>query len=292
MRDYAGTWTALITPFTDDGSVDEAALRKLVQEQIEGGVTGVVPMGTTGESPSTSADEDERIFQIVVEEVGDDIMVMAGTGSNSTREAIDHTKRAKNAGVDCCLVVAPYYNKPTPAGMIAHFEAVANVGLPVIVYNIFGRTGINIETETLMKIAEHENIVGVKEASGNLEQMREVIESRPDDFSVLSGDDGLTLELIKMGGDGVVSVASNIIPGRIAEMVEYALTGNFEEAEKINSHLERIFEDLFVETNPIPIKYVAHKMGKCGLNYRLPMCEPSSEACEKLDQLIYDYNLV
>lgn len=291
MRKYAGTWTAIITPFQEDGSLDEAAFRKLIQRQIENGVTGVVPVGTTGESPTTNADEDIRIFEIAVEEAGDNIMVMAGTGSNCTSDAVKYTENAKKAGVDCCLVVSPYYNKPTQTGMLAHFNAVADVGLPVIVYNIKGRTGINIETDTLMEMVKHEMIVGVKEASGDLDQMKEVLEKRPDDFSVLSGDDGLTLELIKMGGDGVVSVASNIVPDKVAEMVDYALAGNFEEAEKINKYLSGMFADLFVETNPIPVKYLASKMGLCGLQYRLPLCEPSADAQKVLDELINNYNL-
>ncbi len=291
-RKYAGTWTAIITPFKEDGSIDEPALRGLVRKQIEGGVTGVVPVGTTGESPTTSATEDFRIFAIVKEEAGDKIMVMAGTGSNCTSEAVEHTKNAKSAGVDCCLVVSPYYNKPIPEGLKAHYKAVADVGLPVIVYNIKGRTGINIDTDTLMDIAQHPSVVGVKEASGDLAQMKEVLEKRPEDFTVLSGDDSLTFELIKMGGDGVVSVASNIVPDKISEMVEYALDGNLEEASKINDHFARMFEELFVETNPIPVKYAAYKMGLCGLNYRLPMCPPTEKGRAVIDEMLNYYNLV
>ena len=291
MRTYAGTWTAIITPFQENGSLDEAAFRKLIQRQIENGVTGIVPVGTTGESPTTTMEEDYRLFEIAAEEAGDRTMVMAGTGSNCTRDAVKYTENAKKAGADCCLVVSPYYNKPTQAGMLAHFNAVADVGLPVIVYNIKGRTGINIETDTLMQIAKHEMVVGVKEASGDINQMKEVLEKRPEDFSVLSGDDGLTLELIKMGGDGVVSVASNVVPDKIAEMVDYALGGNFEEAEKINEYLSEMFSDLFVETNPIPVKYVVSKLGLCKLRYRMPLCDPSKDAQKVLDELINNYNL-
>ncbi len=290
-RKYAGTWTAIITPFHEDGSLDEGALRKIVQRQIENGVTGVVPVGTTGESPTTSAAEDARIFEIVVEEAAGKIMVMAGTGSNCTREAVEHTEAAKRAGADCCLVVTPYYNKPTQEGIYQHFMAVAEVGLPVIVYNIKGRTGVNIETDTLMEIAEHPMVVGVKEASGDLAQMKEVLDRRSDDFTVLSGDDGLTLELIKMGGDGVVSVASNLVPAKVSEMVEYALVGNFEEASKINEYLSALFSEIFVETNPIPVKYIASRMGLCELKYRLPMCEPSEKARAVLEETIRNYNL-
>ena len=290
-RKYAGTWTALITPFKADGSLDEEALRGLVKKQVEGGVTGVLPLGTTGESPCFSEEEGRRVFEIVKKEAGSEVMVMAGTGSNCTASAVEHTKIAKEIGVDLCLVVSPYYNKPTQEGLKQHFLAVAEVGLPVCVYNIKGRTGVNIETDTLMELAKNKNIVAVKEASGDLNQMKEVIERRPDDFTVLSGDDGLTLELIKMGGDGVVSVSSNILPGKVSEMVEYALDGNEKEAVKINDHLAQMFGDLFVETNPIPVKYVAHKMGLCELSYRLPMTPPGEKAVAVLDELIRTYNL-
>jgi 4-hydroxy-tetrahydrodipicolinate synthase len=290
-KKYAGTWTALITPFRDDGSVDEESLRGLVRRQVDGGVTGIVPIGTTGESPTTSMEEERRIFEIVVSEAGDRAMVMAGTGSNSTADAVKYTKNAKESGCDCCLVVSPYYNKPTDEGLRQHYKAVADVGLPVIVYNIKGRTGINIKTDVLMEIAKHEMIVGVKEASGDLDQMKEVIEKSADDFTVLSGDDGLTLDLIRLGGDGVVSVASNIVPDKISEMVDYSLGGNWDGAEEIGAHLNEMFDKLFIETNPIPVKYLVSKMGLCGLNYRLPMVEPSTEAKEVLDKLANDYNL-
>ena len=289
---YAGTWTALITPFKDDGSLDEKALRGLVRAQVEGGVTGVLPLGTTGESPCFSGDEGKRVFDIVKEEAGDDVMVMAGTGSNCTEKSVAHTKIAKECGADLCLVVCPYYNKPTQEGLRQHFLAVAEVGLPICVYNIKGRTGINMETATLMELVKNEMIVAVKEASGDMDQMKEVIAQRPDDFTVLSGDDGLTVELIKAGGDGVVSVASNIVPDKVSEMVEYALVGNFEEAEKISASLGQMFNDLFVETNPIPVKYAAHKMGLCELNYRLPMVPPSESAKIVIDEMLHNYNIV
>lgn len=293
QRPYAGTWTALITPFTKEGAIDEAALRNLVRKQIEGGVTGIVPLGTTGECPTTDANtEDRRIFEICVEEAAGQIKVMAGTGSNCTREAIHHTKLAKEAGADCCLVVCPYYNKPTEEGLRQHFLAIAEVGLPVVVYNIKGRTGINMSTELLMELAQHPMIVAVKEASGDLNQMREVIAARPDDFAVLSGDDGLTLELIQMGGDGVVSVASNIVPDQVSQMVNDALTGNTEAAQVTHNHLERMFNELFCETNPIPVKYAAHLMGLCEAEYRLPICPPSAAGKETIQNMCNHYQLV
>lgn len=302
-RKYAGTWTALITPFKKDGSIDEDSLRKLARRQIESGVAGIVPVGTTGESPTTTMEEDARIFEIVGEEIrkakseGFEIMMMAGTGSNCTRDAVKYTENAKKHGADCCLVVTPYYNKPTPKGLKLHFDAVSDVGLPVIVYNIKGRCGINIDTDTLMEIAKHTNVVGVKEASGDLDQMKEVISRRGetavgDGFTVLSGDDGMTLDLIRAGGDGVISVASNIVPDKISEMVEYALAGNFEEAGKINEQFARMFTELFVEANPIPVKYAASRMGLCELIYRLPMCEPTEKGAEVVDAMLKDYNLI
>ncbi len=298
-RKYAGTWTAIVTPFAKDGSVDESALRNMVQRQIASGVTGIVPVGTTGESPTTTTEEDAKIFQIVVEERdkavaagGPRVMVMAGAGSNSTHEASEYIGNAKKAGVDCCLIVSPYYNKPTQKGLRLHYLALAELGLPIIVYNIKGRTGVNIETDTLMEIAKHPMIVGVKEASGDMVQIKDVLARRPADFTVLSGDDGLTIEVMKNGGDGVVSVAGNLVPKELSEMVKFASEGNFEEAEKINTNLVRLFKDIFVETNPIPVKYIASRMGLCELSFRLPMCEPEDKTKEYLEETIKQYGLI
>ncbi len=291
-RTYAGTWTALITPFKKDGSLDEEAFRRLVQKQIEGGITGIVPSGTTGESPTTTSAEDIRLFEIAVEEAKGKMLVMAGTGSNSTHDAVAYTQNAKKAGADCCLVVAPYYNKPTQEGLKQHFAAVADVGLPVIVYNIKGRTAVNIETDTLMEIAKHPMIVGVKEASGDIEQMKAVIAARSNDFTVLSGDDGMTLELMRAGGDGVVSVASNIIPPEVAELVQHAANGDWEKATAMNTELAEMIGKLFIESNPIPVKYCAAKMGLCELVYRLPMCEPTEKTRSILDAMLVERGLV
>lgn len=292
IRHYAGTWTALITPFTPDGLIDEPALRQLVRDQIAGGVTGIVPMGTTGESPTTTAEEDFEIFKIVVDEAAGRIKIMAGTGSNVTSDAVKYTKNAKAAGADCALVVCPYYNRPTQEGLRLHYlHIVEESGMPVIIYNIKGRTGVNMETETLMQLANHPLIVGVKEASGDLNQMRDVVEHRPNDFTVLSGDDSLTLELIKMGGDGVVSVSSNIFPQEMSQLVNHALRSNYEAAQEIHDHLTPCFNTLFIETNPIPVKYIAHRMGKCALSYRMPLLPPSPQAQETLNAMIQSYNL-
>ncbi|MEX2145110.1 MAG: 4-hydroxy-tetrahydrodipicolinate synthase [Candidatus Spechtbacterales bacterium] len=289
---YAGTWTAIVTPFNEDGSLDEQSFRKLVQRQIEGGVTGIVPVGTTGESPTLSLAEMTRLYEITVEESKGKVLVMAGTGSNSTEHAVEYTKAAKEAGADACLVVTPYYNKPTPAGLKAHFAAIADVGLPLFVYNIKGRTALNIETDLLMEMAEHPNIIGVKEASGDINQIKEVIEKRPEGFVVLSGDDGMTLDLMKAGGDGIVSVASNIVPEKVVQLVKYGLSGQMDKAEELNGELSDMFKKIFIETNPVPTKYCLYKMGLCKLAYRLPMCEPTDASKEVLNKMISDYGLI
>jgi 4-hydroxy-tetrahydrodipicolinate synthase len=212
---FQGTYTALITPFRDDGAVDEPALRRLVNAQIEAGIDGIVPMGTTGESPTVTHTENVRVVEIVVDEANGRVPVIAGTGSNSTSEAVDMTTQAKRIGATASLQVAPYYNKPSQEGFYRHFTTIADeVDLPMIVYNIPGRTGKNIETATLKRVATHSNIVAVKEASGSIPQMMEVLEALPEDFDVLSGDDNLAFPLTALGGRGVVSVVSNLIPGR------------------------------------------------------------------------------
>lgn len=317
-RKYAGMWTAIVTPFTKDAAdpqrhgalasgsaVDEAVLRRMVQRQIAGEVTGIVPVGTTGESPTTTTEEDARIFEIVVEECrkaeanGRKVIVMAGAGSNSTHEATEYIKNAKKAGADCCLIVSPYYNKPTQKGLKLHYLALAELGLPIIVYNIKGRTGVNIETDTLMEMARHPMIVGVKEASGDMVQIKEVLARRDvlekemqKEFSVLSGDDGLTIEVMKNGGDGVVSVAGNLIPSELSEMVRMALAGDLEGAARVSEKFARLFKDIFVETNPIPVKYIASRMGLCELGFRLPMCEPGEKAVEVLEETMKAYGLI
>ncbi|MBI5753519.1 4-hydroxy-tetrahydrodipicolinate synthase [Candidatus Peregrinibacteria bacterium] len=337
-RKYAGMWTAIVTPFSQAGGIDEEALRRMVKRQIAGGVSGIVPVGTTGESPTTTTEEDARIFEIVVEEtrkafeknngssIGEQtvadgargqppkkVLVMAGAGSNSTHEATEYIKNAKKAGADCCLIVSPYYNKPTQKGLRLHYLALAKLGLPIIVYNIKGRTGVNIETDTLMEIARHPMIVGVKEASGDMGQIKEVLRRREElekdmsfggsvaggglqngakEFTVLSGDDGLTLEVMRNGGDGVVSVAGNLIPRELSEMVKMASTADFEGAAKVNEKFARLFKDIFVETNPIPVKYIASRMGLCGPAFRLPMCEPEEKTKAYLEETMKFYELI
>ncbi len=289
---FKGCYTAIITPFKEDQSVDEQALRDLIKFQLAGGVHGLVVLGTTGESPTIKEDEYETILKIVVEEVAGKVPVIAGTGTNSTEKSVKNTEKAKVAGVDGALVVTPYYNKPTKKGQLAHFRAVADVGLPVIVYNIKGRAGINIETDTLMELAEHENIVAVKEASGDLNQMKDVLDRRPEGFTVLSGDDGLTYDLMKMGGDGVIGVAPNAIPERMSKFVQAMLDGDFDSTAQENEDLQEFFDMEFVETNPIPIKTALSLMGKCEESFRLPMATMEEDTKAKWTETLKKYELI
>ena len=289
-----GVFTAIVTPFNDDGSLSEGCLKKLIDFSIDNGVSGIVPCGTTGESPTLSHDEHDRVIELTVSYVNGRVPVIAGTGSNSTSEAIRLTQHAESVGVTACLIVNPYYNKPTQEGLYRHFKAVADsVKIPIVVYNIKGRTGVNVETATLMRlIKDCSNITAVKEASGDINQMKEVIAQRPEGFSVLSGDDGITLELIKAGGNGVISVASNIVPDKMAAMVKAALEGNFEDAEVINKELGPLFEVEFIETNPIPMKCALAMKGMCKETYRLPMCELRPENKEKLREVLSGMGII
>lgn len=290
---FQGVFTALITPFQGNGSIDKAAIRRIVEDQIAGGVAGLVPMGTTGESPTVTHDENIEAIRLVVEAVNGRVPVIAGTGSNSTSEAIDMTRRAKAIGASASLQVTPYYNKPMQEGLYRHFTAIADaVDLPMIVYNIPGRTSRNIETPTLRRMAEHPNIVAVKEASGSIPQMMDVLEQLPSDFDVLSGDDNLTFPLIMLGGRGVISVASNLVPGRVSKMVDAALKGEIAEARKMHYELLPLCRAAFIETNPGPIKYMMHKAGYCEEAYRLPLSPLSEEAKAAVDKVLASYGII
>ncbi|MFH2027545.1 MAG: 4-hydroxy-tetrahydrodipicolinate synthase [Nanoarchaeota archaeon] len=289
-----GVFTAIVTPFKEDGSVDEECLKKLIDFNIENGISGIVPCGTTGESPTLNHEEHDRVIELTVQHVNKRVPVIAGTGSNSTAEAIRLTKHAEQVGADACLLVNPYYNKPTQEGLYRHFKAIADsVKFDCVVYNIKGRTGVNVETTTLMRlIKDCKNIVAVKEASGDLDQMRDVIDQRPEAFSVLSGDDNVALELVKMGGDGVISVASNLVPDKMSKMIKLGLDGKIEEAEAINKELMPLFEVEFIETNPIPIKAALALKGMCKEVYRLPMCELSAEHKEELERVLGEMGII
>ncbi len=276
---FRGVFTAIITPFDNGGWVDKEALSNIIENQISSGVSGLVPCGTTGESPTLSHDEHDRVIALTIELAAGRVPVIAGTGSNSTDEAIRLSQHAEEAGADALLLVNPYYNKPTQKGLYLHFKAIASaVKIPCIVYNIKGRTGVNVETETLVKLMEEcPNITMVKEASGDMNQIKDVIAQRKDGFSVLSGDDNLTVDLIEAGGDGVISVAANMFPREMSEMVEFALNGDYDKARAIEQRMQPFFEACFIETNPIPIKTAMAMEGLCSEVFRLPMCSLESE---------------
>ena len=291
-----GAFTAMITPMKEDGSIDYDGYRKLLRFQMEEGIDGLVPLGTTGETPTLDEDEEQRIIDVVMEEVrafekerGVKVPVVLGAGSNNTRDAVRYTERAKKAGADAALVVTPYYNKPSSEGIFRHFEAVSRVGIPILVYNIAGRTGKNIDTPTLSRIADLPNIAGVKEASGSISQMMDVIDtikSKHPDFAVLSGDDAMTLPLIACGGDGVVSVVSNAAPAPVTEMVRAALSGDYDTARKIHYRLLPFFKAAFVDGNPTSIKYAMRVKGLPSGSVRLPLVDVHDEAKKIIEEAL------
>ena len=289
---FQGMLTALVTPFRND-TVDEAALRELVERQIAAGIDGLVPCGSTGESATMTHSEHRRVMEIVVEAAAGRVPVVAGTGSNNTREAIELTRHARDAGAQGALLISPYYNKPTQEGLLAHYRAVADeVGLPLLVYNIPGRTASNVLPETIAQLARHPQIVGVKEASGNLDQMAEVIRTCPDDFSVLSGDDALTLPLLGIGGCGVISTSANVAPREMAELVSAFREGDTVRAREVHYRLMPLFDALFCETNPIPVKTALAMMGVIGPEIRLPLLPLSEPHQEPLRAVLKDLGVL
>jgi 4-hydroxy-tetrahydrodipicolinate synthase len=283
---FRGTSTAIITPFRDDGTVDEEALRRLVDFQEENGVGTVVPCGSTGEAAMLSHEEHIRVVGIVIDQVRR-AKVLAGGGSNNTAEAVVLSREAEDLGADGVLSISPYYVKPTQEGIYRHYETIAaSVDIPIIPYNVPGRTGSNVEAETILRLAGIGNITGVKEAGGDLDQIRRIIEGRPEGFEVLSGDDSLTADVIAMGGDGVISVTSNCLPGRMSAMVEALLGGRREEGEAVRRELQPLFKALFVESNPIPIKYVMGRLGYGNGAPRLPLLPLSAEGARVLDPVL------
>src|SRR5215218_3432498 len=272
---FTGVGTALITPFTRSGAVDEPAVKRLACRQIDAGINFLVPCGTTGESPTLSDDERVRVVEIVVDAAAGRVPVLAGAGGYDTREVIAGALRMKRAGATGILSVTPYYNKPTQEGLFQHYSAIAGeVGLPIVVYNVPGRTGCNVEVPTLVRLSDVPNIVGVKEASGNISQICDVCHAVPPDFIVLSGDDALTLPLMSVGGHGVISVASNEVPAEMAQMVELALRNDFAAAGEVHRRLFPLMQVNFVESNPIPVKSAMAAMGLLEEVFRLPMVGP------------------
>jgi len=291
-RVFQGSMVAVVTPFKD-GRVDEAKVRELVEFHIKNGTDVLVPCGTTGESPTLSHDEHRRVIELAIQTANKRIPVVAGTGSNSTAEAIDLTRFAKNAGADGALVVLPYYNKPTQQGLIAHCRAIADaVDLPLILYNIPGRTGINMLPETLAAIADHPNIVGMKEATGNLEQMTHDIVLCGAKLSFLSGDDTLTLPLMAVGGKGVISVVANIVPRDVADLTRAFLSGDWKRARELHLKLFPLCQAMFCETNPIPVKTAMALMGMINGELRLPLCPMSEANLTKLKAAMRAYGLI
>jgi len=284
---FQGTYTAIITPFTQNNVIDWSAFEKLIDHQIAGGVEGIVFVGTTGESPTLSHSEHEEILRWSIKAVGGRCKVIHGTGSNNTRESIGFARVAADSGADGHLVINPYYNKPTAEGLYLHFKAIADSSdLPVIIYNIQGRTAINLETDTLLRLAEHPNIVGVKEASGNIGQMMDVIRRVPEDFCVLVGDDALTLPFMACGGDGLISVVSNCLPGPTSEMVRKCLSGDWGTARTSFYQILDVMHVTMLESNPIPVKAIMAELGFCQKNIRLPLTQPAQQTMQAVGKAV------
>ena len=281
---FSGTYTAIVTPFNQDGSVDYVRFRELIDLQIAGGVAGIVPVGTTGESPTLTTEEHIEVIRVAAEHVAHRIQVIAGTGANATQEAIELTQAALDCGADATLQVTPYYNKPSPEGLYRHFSAIADLGLPVVLYNVPGRTSRDIPIAVVKRLAAHPKVVAIKEAAGDVgrvSQVRAVCE-----LEVLSGDDALTLPVISVGACGVISVASNVMPREMSELVKLALTGRIGEARALHERLMPLFTDLFIEVNPVPVKAALAMMGRIEEVYRLPLCEMAPENRERLQETL------
>lgn len=290
---FSGSIVAIVTPFKN-GKVDEKKLRDLIEFHIKNGTSGIVPCGTTGESATLSFDEHDRVIEITIEQTRKRVPVIAGTGSNSTEEAIMLTRHAAKAGADASLQVSPYYNRPTQKGLYEHFKAIANsVDISIILYNIASRTAVNIEPETIAKlVCDCKNIIGVKEASGNLDQMSRIKALCGSNFDLISGDDSLTLPILSIGGAGVISVVANIVPRDVATLVTEFENGNFKKAQDMHYKLSPLIKAMFIETNPIPVKTAMGLLGMCEPDLRLPMCAMSPENLEKLKKALKEYSLL
>jgi 4-hydroxy-tetrahydrodipicolinate synthase len=290
---FTGVGTAFVTPFTKAGDLDEKAVRRLARRQIDGGIHFLVPCGTTGEAPTMTEAERVRVAEILVEEANGKIPVLAGAGGYDTREVIHQAELMRKAGASGLLSVTPYYNKPTQEGLYQHYRAIAeSTPLPVIVYNVQGRTGVNVETSTLLRLSAIPNIIGVKEASGNILQMADVCRALPSDFIVLSGDDAITVPLMAIGGRGLISVVSNEVPAETARMVEAAERGDFAAARQMHQHLMPLMQVNFVEANPIPVKFAMAAMGLLEESYRLPMCPPQPASRERILKVLKELDLL
>lgn len=288
---FHGAIVATVTPFRN-GRLDAPALKRLVEFQIRNGTDGIVPCGTTGESATLSYEEHERVIDLVLEAVNGRVPVIAGTGSNNTKEAVQLTRYAKKAGANAALVITPYYNKPTQAGLIAHFrEVAASADIPLVLYNVPSRTGVNMTAETVARLSEVKSIVGVKEASGNLAQVCDILRMTPGTFCVLSGDDGLYFPMLALGAKGVISVVSNVAPGAMADLYDAFATGEVVRAREIHFRLWPLMQALFIETNPIPAKTALAMMGKIREEFRLPMCAMSDANRKVLAKVLSDLKI-
>jgi 4-hydroxy-tetrahydrodipicolinate synthase len=290
---FTGVGTAVVTPFTKAGALDEAAVRRLGRRQIDAGIHFLCPCGTTGENPTLTDAERVRIVEILVDEAKGAVPILAGAGGYDTKEVIHLAALMHKAGASGLLSVTPYYNKPTQEGLFQHYKAMAeSTPLPIVVYNVPGRTGVNVEPATLARLTPIVNIIGVKEASGNVTQMCEIVKAVPNDFIVLSGDDALTLPLMAIGGRGIISVASNEIPAEMVQMVEAAERGDFAGARAVHQRILPLMLGNFIEANPVPVKAAMAAMGLLEEHYRLPMCPPKPESREKLTKILKDLNLL
>lgn len=285
-----GTFTALVTPFNTDGSVDYTALRDLVRWQIENGVTGLVPVGTTGESPTLEFAEHIQVISATVEAAAGKAVIIAGTGANSTAEAIELTRAVLNAGVDATLQVTPYYNKPNAEGLYRHFLSIAELGLPVVLYNVPGRAGKEIPLDVVVRLASHPNIAAVKEAAGSVDRVSAIRNAC--ELPVLSGDDSLALPMISVGACGVISVASNVIPKEMSALIRLALANDLAGARELHRVYYPLFRDLFIDTNPIPVKTALALMSRVGPTFRLPLCEPAESVRDQVSRTLRSLNLL
>lgn len=290
---FTGCGTAIVTPFRQDLSLDEATLRRLVQRQVRAGINFLCPCGTTGESPTLSRFEYLRVIEITLEEASGKVPIVAGAGGYNTAEVIQLARELKNLGVDGLLSVTPYYNKPTQEGLYQHYKAIAAaVDLPIVLYSVAGRTGVNIEPSTVKRLAGIDNIVAIKEASGNISQMAAIVNAVPERFHVLSGDDAITLPLIALGGRGIVSVAANEIPAEMAQLTQCCLAGNFSEARRLQRKYLPLMEINFVESNPIPVKAAMGIMGLLEPVWRLPLVPPKQENLVRIESVLASIGLV
>ena len=294
MNKFRGAFVAIVTPFTEEGKIDEKGLRELIEFQVESGTHGIVPCGTTGESATISHDEHHRVIELTIEQVKGRVPVLAGSGSNSTSESIELTRHAKKAGADGVLLITPYYNKPSQEGLYQHFKAISDaVDIPMILYNVPGRTSVNMLPPTVARCAELANVVGIKEATGNLNQVSEVIRLCPPDFAVMSGDDFTAMPTVAIGGSGVISVISNVAPAEMARLMDLSLAGSFAEARELHYRLFPMMQAMFLDSNPVPAKTALGMMGRMkNTRPRLPLAPMAAETETSLRQRMKEFGIL